>query len=79
MSLARRLEIVTGGPARNFPLTVRDADTLADAMDHLIKDFQLTALEDGGDPVDPDVIENFVQLRARLLAFCGYTKGLRGH
>lgn len=78
MSLARRLEIFLGGPARDFPLTVREADQLASGLDALIEEFQMESLRDGGSPEDPDVIESFVDLRARLRAFCGFTKGLRG-
>lgn len=62
-----------GGPARDIALTARDADTLASAMDALIEQFQTEALRDGGSPEDPDIIESFVELRARLYAHAGYT------
>lgn len=72
MSLQRRLEIFMGGPARPIDLTAREADTLCSAMDVQIEQFQMEALRDGGDPLDPEIIENFRALRARLQRHAGY-------
>lgn len=51
---------------------------LASAMDGLIEQFQLEALRDGGDPIDPEVIENFRALRSRLQTHAGYTQPSKG-
>jgi hypothetical protein len=74
MSVARRLEILMGGPARDLALTAREADTLTTAMGALIERFQLEALSDGGSPEDPGVIDYFRELRARLSEHAGYTQ-----
>lgn len=72
MSLRRRMEILAGGPEHPFPLTARDADTLTNAMDAMIKQFQEESLRDGGEPEDPGIIDQFRELRVRLYVHAGY-------
>lgn len=77
--LTRRLEILTGGPARSFKLTVFEADMLASALETYAeaqrRQNQLTPPADDLEArADEDLQARIIGLRLRLRRFAGFSR-----
>lgn len=76
-SLGRRLELILGGPARPFDLTVREANMLDDALELLDESHRRGEREcppeDAMDAQsDSETHAHIYDLRRRLRRFAGY-------
>lgn len=77
MSLRSFVELVVGGPARPFPLTVREADLLANALAEWSQAYRESDVppEDVFDlQSDSETLANAHDLRQRLLEHAGYKR-----
>lgn len=73
MSLRRRLEMIVGGPARPFPLTVDEAHSLACALDYYVEALRTVPAEQPGDEtVDAQTRAELRELQARLYRHAGF-------
>lgn len=83
MSLARRMEIVLGGPKRPIELTVREADVIGDALE-VYAEYMKKATRDAPPndvedmQSDSEGLARIHDLRQRFLEFAGYERRPRG-
>lgn len=80
MSLLRRFEMIFGGPARPFPLTVSDAHVLANACEAYAESYGSADLppEDENDVrYDAEHLVKVDELRRRLYLHAGFDRVAR--